>query len=196
MPVPALVPAPVHIATAATNLHDPSLAPAPVRLHDTEGKGMHTRRRATRSVEDPTADGAPLDGIPTGQAAHAAAPARGRLSAEEAQIACPRGGVHRATSAEGLDVCADRGPGVILCAPVAPAQGRSHVRVPARDQTRIHRTRGIAGAGVGLGRLAGGGEATVGTTLGTAGPDRQRLCNTYSFLDISSRSTVLFSFAD
>lgn len=178
---------------AATNIHDPFLVPAPALQHDTEGKETPTHGRATHSEEDRMEDGVLLDAILTGQAVHEAAPARGRLFVEEqqGQSVCLQGDVHRATNAEGMDVCEDQGPEVIQSAPVAPAPGRPHVHALAPDQALIPRTRDIVGAGVGQGRLARGGEVIVGKTLGTAGPGLRRLCNISR-----STSAVFFSFPD
>jgi hypothetical protein len=149
----------------------------------------------TRSVEGLTAGEALLDEILTGQAAHAAVLARGRPSAEAAQIVWVQGGARRAINVEGMDVCAARGPGATPCAPAVPARGRSPVPDPARAQCRIRHTRGTVGAEAGPGRLAEGEEAIVGTISGTAGLDHPRLCNTY-FLALSSHLAVLFSFTD
>lgn len=74
----------------------------------------------------------------------------------------------------------DRGREATLCAPVVREPGRSPVRARARVHIRHIRDRAVAGLGRGL--SAGGGEATVETISGIAGPGRRGLRNFLALL--------------
>jgi len=143
---------------------DPSLAPALGRAHPPGSVDAETAPACVViriAVVLSAAEVARRGATSIAGAARAAALAHARPFVAGRKTAWGRGDAHQATSVVAMAGGAQR-RGAILFAPAVHARDLCRVPVRARALVlvlvRIRRTRGIAGAGAALGRVAGGEE--------------------------------------
>jgi len=140
----------------------PSLAPALDRARPLGSADAETAPAVvTRIAVVLSAEVARLAATFIAGAARAAALALARPSAVGRKTVWGHGGAHQATSGVVMAGGAQR-RGTTLFAPAVlardPCRGPAHAPALVRVRVRIRRTRGIAGAGAALGRVAGAEE--------------------------------------